>query len=117
MDELVALYVPDPLLDANVPQWRFQLRGRSAIGDLLREAAGFPYRHVMGWRATTTSDALVAEMEVRLQDQNPGEQRLWREAHLLRDGEAITEHVSYCTGIWDEATIARQAAEAPVLRR
>jgi hypothetical protein len=38
--------------------------------------------------------------------------------HLFHtDGEAITEHANYCTGIWDAATIARHALEAPMVRR
>ncbi len=118
VDDLIALYSPDALLDANVPQWRFRLQGPSAIAEVLHEATGVADRQVIGWRATTTSDGLVAEMEVHFQNEGSGEQRLWREVHILRtDGEAITEHVSYCTGIWDEATIARHAAEAPMVRR
>lgn len=43
---------------------------------------------------------------------------LWREAHVFHTaGEAIAEHVVYCSGHWDPAKIAKQAAEAPMVRR
>ena len=115
---LADLYRADALLDVSVPQWRFQLQGRDAIRLWLREeldevgGAG----EVAAWRATPFSDGLVVEWEVRFT--RDGEQHLWREVHLFHtDGEAITEHVNYCTGIWDAATIARQVAEAPMVSR
>ena len=45
-----------------------------------------------------------------------GEQRRWREITWLRGTPAAwTEVVVYCTGVWDAATIARHAAEAPMV--
>ena len=118
VDGLTALYRSDALLDVSVPSWRYQLQGPQAIGEQLREelapiaAAGT----VADLRATPTADGVVVEMEVHFVDD--GEERMWREAHVLHtDGTAITEHVNYCTGIWDAATIARHAVEAPMVRR
>ena len=117
-DGLAALYRPDAILDVSVPQWRYQLQGRDAIREALAEEAGYLTggARVTGQRATPTEGGVVVELEVRFVQE--GEERQWREVHLFRtDGTAITEHVNYCTGIWDAATIARQAVEAPMVRR
>ena len=117
-DGLAELYRPDALLDVSVPQWRYQLQGREAIRQALAEelAPLVGGARVTGQRATRTDDGVVVELEVRfVQD---GEERQWREVHLFHtDGTAITEHLNYCTGVWDAATIARQAVEAPMVRR
>jgi hypothetical protein len=117
-ERLAHLYRADALLDVSVPQWRFQLQGQAAICQWLREeieAVGGAGR-VASWRVTPTFDGLVVEWEVQFT--RDGEEHLWREVHLFHtDGEVITEHVNYCTGIWDAATIARQAVEAPMVAR
>lgn len=115
-ERLARLYRPDALLDANVPSWRYQLQGPTAIlAQFREEVQSFSGWRCTGWRATGTEDGVVVETEVRF-DHN-GEERLWRDVHILHsDGEAITEHVIYCTGIWDAATIARQRVEAPMVR-
>ncbi|MGH9149829.1 MAG: nuclear transport factor 2 family protein [Acidimicrobiales bacterium] len=113
---LAELYRPDALLDANVPEWRYQLQGRGAIrAQFEQEAAeaGTGTR-VTWWRAVPTGDGVVVEVEARFD--HDGEERLWRQVNILRtDGEAVTAHILYCTGIWDAATIARQAVEAPMV--
>jgi ketosteroid isomerase-like protein len=115
---LAQLYRPDALLDVSLPQWRYQLQGREAIRQALAEelAPLVGSTRVTGQRATRTDDGVVVELEVRfLRD---GEERQCREVHLFHtDGTAITEHLNYCTGVWDAATIARQAVEAPMVRR
>ena len=118
VDGLAELYRPDALFDASVPRWRYQLQGRQAIREALAEgfAAVLGSVRVTGQRATRTDDGVVVELEVRFVEHD--EEGLWREIHLFRtDGTSITEHVTYCTGIWDAATIARQALEAPMVRR
>ncbi len=117
-DGLAELYRPDAVVDVSVPQWRYQLQGRPAIRQLLREERRYVESggRVSSWRVTPTGDGLVAEVEVRFIQE--GEERQWREVHLFHtDGEAITEHANYCTGIWDAATIARHAVEATMVRR
>ena len=115
---LAGLYRADALLDANVPQWRYQLQGPAAIGEQLREEwapvveAG---ARVTSLRTSPMDGGLVVETEVRFRED--GEERLWRDIHVLRtDGHAIVEHTIYCSGVWDAATIARQAVEAPMVR-
>ena len=117
-DGLAELYRPDALLDVSVPQWRYQLQGREAIRQALAEelAPLAGSGRVTGQRATRTDDGVVVELEVRFEQD--GEERQWREVHLFHtDGTAITEHRNYCTGVWDAATIARQAVEAPMVHR
>ncbi len=116
-DGLAELYRADALLDVSVPSWRYQLLGSDAIRESLREEAGYLTEgaRVTGQRVTPTDDGVVVELQVRFVQE--GEERQWREVHLFHtDGVAITEHVNYCTGIWDAATIARQAVEAPMVR-
>ena len=44
-------------------------------------------------------------------------EHLCRQADVLHgEGNTITEHVVFCTGMWDAATVARQKAEAPMIR-
>lgn len=118
VDGLAALYRADVLFDASVPYWRYQLQGRDAVAEQMREelaAAGGAAR-VTGVRATPTGEGVVVELEARF-DAEDGE-RLWREVHVVRtDGEAVVEHAVYCTGVWDAATIARHAVEAPMVGR
>ena len=115
---LAALYRADALLDANVPQWRYQLQGPEAIGEQLHEewapvlAAG---GRVTARRTTPVDGGLVVETEGHFT--HDGEEQLWRDIHVFRiEGDAVVEHTFYCTGVWDAATIARQAVEAPMVR-
>lgn len=112
---LVARYRPDALLDVNVPQWRWQLQGRDAIAEALADELDLPGRRVTRLHAVPTADGVLVETEARLA--RDGEQSLWRAQHRFRTaGDEIVEHVVYCTGHWDSATIARQALEAPMVR-
>ena len=109
---LSQLYRDDSLLDVNVPTWRYQLQGPEAIRPALEKDMPST-RRLTGWRATITEDGLVAEVAARITDTASGEERMWREIHLLHlAGETIAEHTVYCTGVWDGATMARHAADA-----
>jgi len=111
---LAALCVPDVLVDMNVPQWRFRLRGREAVRRLLVEQEFLPGRVVAGWRSVPTSDGHLVELEAEAPLE--GETRKWREIVWFRGpGDTVREIVAYCTGIWDAGTIARHDAEAPLL--
>lgn len=119
LDGLAALYRADALFDASVPEWRYQLQGREAIAQQLREELhpALGTARVTSERVTPMADGVAVELEVHFTGDDGGE-RLWREVHLVHtDGEHIVEHVNYCTGIWDPPTIARHAVEAPMVRR
>ena len=114
LEELLRLCQPDVLLDANVPQWRMQLRGPDAIRSMLeQEIFGLSGLRVTASRVHRSTGARSVEVEARFDAD--GEERLWREVHLLRgDATGVAEHTIYCTGVWDGDTITRHAAEAPM---
>jgi hypothetical protein len=106
----------DLVLDANVPQWRYQLQGPEAIFEAITaELAGTEPR-VTSSRVTRAASAVAVEVEVR--SGQGGEERMWREIHLLRGcSDGIAEHTIYCTGVWDGPAVAQHAAEAPMVWR
>jgi ketosteroid isomerase-like protein len=109
-------YAEDVLVDVNVPSWRFQVTGRSALEELFdRDELGLPDLRLRAFRAVPTGDGCVVEVEVRARRGTETVQ--WRDIHVLhvRDGK-VAEHVTYCTGHWDAAAIAGQDAEAPMVR-
>ena len=115
VDALLACYAPDALVDAVVPQWRFQLQGHDAIREAIVEGEFVPGRRVTQVHRTATEDGVLLEVEAHAPMH--GEEHLWRELSHIRivDG-LVTEHIIYCSGFWDAATIARQAVEAPMVR-
>lgn len=104
----------DVFCDINVPEWRFQLRGRdAAVGWLTGEQPNGS--RVPSWRAEATAVGLVVEVEQRYDVD--GQEHLSRNLHRLetRDGR-IMEWTMYCTGDWSRETQDRQAREAPMIR-
>jgi hypothetical protein len=114
LEELLRLCRPDVLLDANVPQWRMQLRGPDAIRSMVEEEVlGLSGLRVTASRVHRSTGARTVEVEAHFDAD--GEERLWREVHLLRgDATGVAEHTIYCTGVWDGDTITRHEAEAPM---
>lgn len=110
------IYKADVLLDVHVPQWRFQLQGAAAaIGWFTDTTDNMPGFRVTWTRATATDKAIVLEWEVRAGSDD--EEHLCREVDLFHlAGDRVAEHVIFCTGMWDPATIARQRREAPMVR-
>src|SRR5438105_1907298 len=115
-DAIAATYAADVLLDMNLPIWRFQLQGRDAAGQYLREqSTGLTNLHLVSQQVHRADGVVIIEEEMRL-DGDDGEY-LWRAVDIFRiDGEAVTEHSQYCTGCWPPDQIARQAQEAPMVR-
>jgi hypothetical protein len=112
-----SLCADDVLLDANVPHWRFQTAGRDALVDGLRTSEFGPDYRITEHRGRLTADGAVIELECHLTVD--GEDRLAREAHLLRCDHAgqVAEVTVFCTGIWSAETIERQRLHAPMVRR
>jgi predicted metal-dependent enzyme (double-stranded beta helix superfamily) len=109
-------YDDDVLADVNVPSWRFQVTGRTAIEELFdRDELGLPDLRLRSFRAVPMGDGCVVEVEVRAR--RGAETVQWRALHALhvRDG-TVAEHVTYCSGHGDSAAIAGQDAEAPMVR-
>lgn len=115
-DAIASTYAPDVLLDINVPTWRFQLQGRDAAGQYLREqVSGLKNLHLVRDQVYRTDNTVIIEEEMRF-DGDDGE-CLWRAIDIFHiDSNTVTEHIQYCTGCWPPDQIARQAQEAPMVR-
>lgn len=115
-DNLAGIYTPDVVLDAHVPSWRFQLQGPEAIVSWwLEQVSHFEKFRVTWVRVTPADGGAVVEWEMRADVE--GGEALCRQVDVLHgDGEKIDNHVIFCTGFWDPPTIARQKAEAPMVR-
>jgi hypothetical protein len=115
VEALVALYRSDALVDAVIPYWRFQLQGADALREVLVAEEFLPGRRVTRSHRTATEHGLLLEIETWAPID--GADRMWLSMHQFRIADdAIAEHVVYCSGVWDPATIARHAVEAPMVR-
>lgn len=113
---LTEVYAPGALLDANVPSWRLQRQGVSAIVGQFQEWYGGGLPRFTGWHERPTDWGTVIEVEATVGEGD--DETLFREAHLFFcAGDRITEHIFYCTGPWDRKTVAQHAADAPMVRR
>ncbi len=112
---LAELYEPEVLLDAHVPNWRFQVQGRHAVAEITGTALPGPGRFASFNVEPTASGDLLLEFEWRGHT-DVGE-AVSRELHVLRlDGGRIAEQVLYCAGVWSPQLQQQMAAEAPLVR-
>jgi hypothetical protein len=104
------LFAEDVFVDINIPEWRFQMMGTTAVDEWLAAEQPSGCR-VASWDTTPTADGLLVEIEQRY-----GEE-LSRNLHRLevREGKIVC-WTMYCTGIWSAETQERQKREAPMLR-
>ena len=105
-------FAEDVFFDMNVPSWRYQIQGHQAANGLFHSDQ--PARVHVG-TVIPTADGFVVETDYdTIED---GASIYHRSVSLIsvRDGQ-ISSVIHYCTGPWDEATRARQAREAPMLR-
>ena len=115
VDTLADACAEDVLVDVIVPAWRFQITGRETVRRGLDQEEFPPGRRVAWHQRTETATGVLLEVEAWAPID--GEERKWHELNhfLVADGQ-IVELVQYCSGIWNAATIARQQAEAPMVR-
>lgn len=113
---LAPWYAEDVFVDANVPQWRYQLRGRQALLESIdHEEFSKPDRRLTFLRATDTASGLLLETELRYTEH--GERHTCRETHHLRVRDnLVVEHVLRCTGIATADTAKSQFDTAPMER-
>ena len=108
------LFAADAFCDFTMPQWRLQAQGDQAIVGL--RAAGHPAPgRVPRSRFDATSTGFVLEVE---EEWDLGGQS-WYCRELFRAdvaGGAVTQLSVYCTGDWDQATVARHRATVRLLR-
>ena len=113
---LVQRMAPEGVLDMNLPTWRFQLRGAEKVSDYFATQFGqLPTVSCTQFRLHAEANPIIVESESRFD--GPDGQYLWRAVDIVHveDGR-IVSLTQYCSGCWDPATIARQAAEAPMIR-
>jgi ketosteroid isomerase-like protein len=109
------LFAPEVFFDLNMPTWRFQMAGPDAIEAQLAVLRRGPIEIDLV-RTVATESGFVAEHEEHqlVDGDDLTARRLW--LCETRDG-LITEATCFCTGEWDATLRARQAAEAPMLRK
>ncbi len=109
--ELAEILTEDAVLDLNVPQWRFQVGGGTAI------AAAFAQSYPAGFRTTRyrwkpTPSGAVVEYD----GWDVERDTYYRHLALLDMRSArISRLTLYCTGAWDTETVERQRREAPMV--
>jgi hypothetical protein len=113
---LAALYAPDVLFDMHPPGWRYQIEGAEAVAAQWKAMIDqFDDFRVTWVRGTPTDRGVVIEWEMHAG--HGDDEHLCRQVDIHHsDGERITEHVVFCGGMWDAATIVRHRAEAPMVR-
>ncbi len=113
---LAELYHPDVLLDAHVPNWRFQVVGRTEVARFTGSGLPAPGRFTtFEVEPTANGDLLVQLQWHQLTDRGPGATS--RQLHLLRlDDGRIVEQTLFCAGVWGPGLQERMAAEAPLVR-
>ena len=112
---LAELYHPDALLDAHVPNWRFQLQGRPAVAAYTGGALPGPGRFAAFAAEPTASGDLLVQFEWR-QHAEDGEPVVRQLHHWRLDKGRIVEQVLFCAGIWSRRLQAQMAAETPLIR-
>lgn len=114
-DGFLDLCADDVLVELVVPQWRFQITGRDPVRQGLAEGEFLPGRQVLWHRRTDLPDGVL--LEVHCTAPMHGETHRWFELNTMRfAGGKVAEVVQYCSGFQDPATIARNDAEAPLVR-
>jgi hypothetical protein len=110
------LYAPDALFEMNLPQWRFQLQGPEAITTQLKGYFDRGAVTVVSWKERSGDFGAVVEEASRWHVEP--EELYYRQVHIFVTdaNDRISEHVIYCPGEWDKATVERQKAEAPMIR-
>jgi ketosteroid isomerase-like protein len=113
---LAELYHPDVLLDAHVPNWRFQATGRTEVARFTGSGLPGPgHFTVFEVEPLESGDLLVQFQWYQQTATGPGATS--RQVHILRLREGrITEQTVFCAGVWGRALQQRMAAEAPLVQ-
>ena len=106
------LFTDDVIFDINVPNWRFQVKGRAEAERVLTESV-HEGNDVESWRTVTTANGLVLEVVTRGRGEHGGMSRQLCLVGL--DRGRVASVVVYCTGSWDRDMEAQHQAEAPMI--
>lgn len=109
------LFAPDVFADITLPHWRMQVQGADAM-IATKTSLHPPAGRARVEKVLAAAHGYTLKVEERWEDN--GVQWYCREAFLcdLDDEGRITEVSVYCTGDWDEATVARHAEAVTLLR-
>ena len=114
-ETLAELYRADVLLDAHVPNWRFQLHGCHAVADYTGGALPGPGRFATFRAEPTGSGDLLVQFEWRQAVDDDG--AVVRQLHLWRlDGGRIAEQTLFCAGVWGPRLQQQMQLHARLLR-
>jgi hypothetical protein len=109
------LFAPGVFADITLPQWRVQVRGAD---ELVAVKTGFhpPTGRTRVEKVLAAPDGYTLKVEERWEV--GGVQWYCREAFVcdIDDAGRITDLSVYCTGDWDEETVARHAEAVTLLR-
>lgn len=109
------LFAPDVFADITLPHWRVQVQGAE---ETTAAKAGFhpPAGRTRVEKVLVAARGYTLKVEERWED--GGRHWYCREAFLcdLDDEGRIVDLSVYCTGDWDEATVARHAEAVTLLR-
>lgn len=110
--ELCSLFAPDAVLDATVPNWRFQVEGAEAIGANYARWFADPGRFEELER-TPTSDGEVVTYLLTWEER--GMPHAAHHCHRLTvRGGLIVQDTVFCGGRWPASLLAEmEAARAP----
>lgn len=104
------LFTEDVVLDATVPNWRFEARGRDDVTSELRDWFADPAKFEDVRRIPLPNGELV---EFTLHWTENGIPHACHQAHILRlaDGQ-ISADTAFCGGRWPAPLLARMAAQS-----
>ena len=113
---LTRLYHPDALLDAHVPNWRFQVIGRSEVARVTGTGLPGPGHFERFEHEATVDGDLLIQLQWH-QHTEDGAGARSRQLHVLRlEGDRIVSQTLFCAGVWSPALQERMADEAPLVR-
>jgi len=104
------LFTEDVVLDATVPNWRFEVRGRDVVTEQLRDWFADPGHFETVRREPLPTGEVV---EFTLHWTENGVPHACHQAHILglTDGR-ISRDTAFCGGRWPADLIARMAASS-----
>jgi len=108
------LFAVGAFCDLSLPQWRLQAGSAAEILALRTDSHPFPGQ-VRVERVEQTGHGFTLEFEERWQHEG----RRWYCREMIRAdviGDSIVELSVYCTGDWDEATVAQHAESVALAR-
>ena len=104
------LFHPDAVLDATVPNWRYQVRGAPAVAAELAKWYADPGRFLAVERSGIPGGELV---EFTLTWEEDGVEHTCHQAHILQlQDHQIVQDSAWCGGRWPAPLVAQMQTNA-----